>query len=98
MYHEDKKHYLLSGQQLNQILAMLQMISDRNPDIEKLNEFIRNLKDLRAYNDILDEFIFSDQKKMPEEIKPVGERDGMTLEEMLAGLELRLMDKKNGKD
>ena len=61
MWHEDKKHYLLSGQQLNQILAMLQMISDRNPDIEKLNEFIRNLKDLRAYNDILDEFIFSDQ-------------------------------------
>ena len=60
MWHEDKKHYLLSGQQLNQILAMLQMISDRNPDIEKLNEFIRNLKDLRAYNDILDEFIFSE--------------------------------------
>ena len=101
MWHEDKKHYLLSGQQLNQILAMLQMISDRNPDIEKLNEFIRNLKDLRAYNDILDEFIFSDQKNLPDEIKPVGERDSMTLEEMLAGLELRLMDgrdKDNGKN
>ena len=81
MWHEDKKHYLLSGQQLNQILAMLQMISDRNPDIEKLNEFI-----------------FSDQKKMPDEIKPVGERDSMTLEEMLAGLELRLMDRRNGKN
>ncbi len=66
MWHEDKKHYLLSGQQLNQILAMLQMISDRNPDISKLNEFIRNLKDLRAYNDILDEFIFSNQKQLPE--------------------------------
>ena len=77
---------------------MLQMISDRNPDIEKLNEFIRNLKDLRAYNDILDEFIFSDQKKMPDEIKPVGEKDSMTLEEMLAGLELRLMDKRDGKN
>ena len=38
MWHEDKKYYLLSGQQLNQILMMLQMISDRNPDIEKLNE------------------------------------------------------------
>jgi len=101
MWHEDKKHYLLSGQQLNQILAMLQMISDRNPDIEKLNEFIRNLKDLRAYNDILDEFIFSNQKKLPDEIKPVGEKDSMTLDEMLAGLELRLMnarDKDNGKN
>jgi len=98
MWHEDKKHYLLSGQQLNQILMMLQMISDRNPDIVKLNEFIRNLKDLRAYNDILDEFIFSDQKKMPDEIKPVGEKDSMTLEEILAGLELRLMDKRDGKN
>jgi len=95
MWHEDKKHYLLSGQQLNQILAMLQMISDRNPDIEKLNEFIRNLKDLRAYNDILDEFIFSDQKKLPDEINPIGKKDSMTLEEMLAGLELRLMDKRD---
>ena len=95
MWHEDKKHYLLSGQQLNQILAMLQMISDRNPDISKLNEFIRNLKDLRAYNDILDEFIFSDQKKLPDEINPIGKKDSMTLEEMLAGLELRLMDKRD---
>ena len=101
MWHEDKKHYLLSGQQLNQILAMLQMISDRNPDIEKLNEFIRNLKDLSAFNDILDEFIFSDQRKLTDEIKRVGERDSMTLEEMWAGLERRLMDgrdKDNGQN
>jgi hypothetical protein len=38
---------------------------------------------------------------MPDEIKPVGEKDSMTLEEMLAGLELRLMngrDKDNGKN
>ena len=41
MYHEDSKSFLVFGKQLNQIIAMLQMISDRNPDIQKLNEFIQ---------------------------------------------------------
>ena len=51
MYHEDSKSFLIFGQQLNQIITMLQMISDRNPDIQKLNEFIQNLKDLVPYDD-----------------------------------------------
>tara|TARA_R110000796_G_scaffold178143_1_gene294892 strand:+ start:336 stop:650 length:315 start_codon:yes stop_codon:yes gene_type:complete len=95
MWHEDKKHYLLTGQQLNHIIIILQMISDRNPDIQKLNTFVQNIKDLRAYNDILDEFIFGDQTKMPDEKKDFAERDSMTLDELLASLELRLMDKRN---
>ena len=70
MWHEDKKHYLLTGQQLNHIIIILQMISDRNPDIQKLNTFVQNKKDF-------------------------AERDSMTLDELLASLELRLMDKRN---
>ena len=35
MYHENNKSFLVFGKQLNQIIAMLQMISDRNPDIQK---------------------------------------------------------------
>jgi hypothetical protein len=70
MYHEDSKSFLIFGQQLNQIITMLQMISDRNPDIQKLNEFIQNLKDLVPYDDLLNGFIYGDQKTIPDEIRP----------------------------
>tara|TARA_B100001057_G_C22344540_1_gene754588 strand:- start:317 stop:616 length:300 start_codon:yes stop_codon:yes gene_type:complete len=97
MYHEDSKSFLVFGKQLNQIIAILQMVSDRNPDIQKLNEFIQYLKDLNSYEDMLDDFIFGDQETMPDEIRPVGQRDSMTLEEMMDDLQLKFMDKRNGK-
>ena len=43
MYHKDSKSFLLFGKQLNQIIAILQMVSDKNPDIQKLNDFIQYL-------------------------------------------------------
>ena len=37
MYHNDSKSFLVFGKQMNQIIAILQMVSDKNPDIQKLN-------------------------------------------------------------
>jgi hypothetical protein len=96
MYHEDDKSFLVFGKQMNQIIAMLQMISDRNPDIQKLNEFIQYLKDLRPYEDMLGEFMFD--KEYPDDKKPIGERDAMTLDEMMDDLQLKFMEKRNGKN
>ena len=101
MYHEDSKSFLVFGKQLNQIIAILQMVSDRNPDIQKLNEFIQYLKDMVPYEDMLDSFVFGDQETMPDEVRPVGSKDAMTLEEMMDDLQLRFMDardKDNGKN
>ena len=83
MYHEDSKSFLLFGKQLNQIIAILQMMSDKNPNIQPLNEFIQYLKDMNPYDDMLNGFIFGDQETMPDEVRPVGKRDAMTLEEMM---------------
>ena len=86
---------------MNQIIAILQMVSDKNPDIQKLNEFIQYLKDMIPYEDMLDSFVFGDQETMPDEVRPVGSRDAMTLEEMMDDLQLRFMDardKDNGKN
>ena len=101
MYHNDSKSFLLFGKQMNQIIAILQMVSDKNPDIQKLNEFIQYLKDMIPYEDMLDSFVFGDQETMPDEVRPVGSRDAMTLEEMMDDLQLRFMDardKDNGKN
>ena len=98
MYHEDSKSFILFGKQLNQIIAILQMMSDKNPNIQALNEFIQYLKDMNPYDDMLNGFIFGDQETMPDEVRPVGKRDAMTLEEMMDDLQLRFMEKRNGKN
>ena len=98
MYHNDSKSFLLFGKQMNQIIAILQMVSDKNPDIQKLNEFIQYLKDMIPYEDMLDSFVFGDQETMPDEVRPVGSKDAMTLEEMMDDLQLRFMDKRNGSE
>ena len=98
MYHNDSKSFLLFGQQMNQIIAILQMVSDKNPDIQKLNDFIQYLKDMVPYEDMLNGFIFGDQETIPDEVRPVGQRDAMTLEEMMDDLQLRFMDKRDRKN
>ena len=97
MYHEDSKSFLLFGKQLNQIIAILQMMSDKNPNIQALNEFIQYLKDMTPYDDMLNGFIFGDQETIPNEVRTIGKRDAMTLEEMMDDLQLKFMDKRNGK-
>ena len=98
MYHNDSKSFLVFGKQMNQIIAILQMVSDKNPDIQKLNEFIQYLKDMVPYDDMLNSFVFGDQETMPDEVRPVGSKDAMTLEEMMDDLQLRFIDKRNGKN
>ena len=98
MYHNDSKSFLVFGKQMNQIIAILQMVSDKTPDIQKLNEFIQYLKDMVPYDDMLNSFVFGDQETMPDEVRPVGSKDAMTLEEMMDDLQLRFMDKRNGKN
>ena len=83
MYLDDGKSYLLFGKQINQIIMVLQMVSDKYPDIKNINRFIQNLKDMRAYEDMLDEFIFGDQKTYPDDKRPVGSKDVMTLNGIL---------------
>ena len=97
MYHEDSKSFLLFGKQLNQIIAILQMMSDKNPDIQPLNDFIQYLKDMNPYDDMLNGFIFGDQETIPDDVRTVGRKDTMTLEEMMDDLQLKFMDKRNGK-
>ena len=101
MYLDDGIAYLLFGKQINQIIMVLQMVSDKYPDIKNINRFIQNLKDMRAYEDMLDEFIFGYQKTYPDDKRPVGSKDVMTLDEIMNDLQLRFMDerdKNNGKD
>ena len=97
MYHEDSKSFLLFGKQLNQIIAILQMMSDKNPNIQALNDFIQYLKDMNPYDDMLNSFIFGDQETMPDEVRTIGRKDTMTLEEMMDDLQLKFMDRRNGK-
>ena len=96
MYHEDSKSFLLFGKQLNQIITILQMMSDKNPNIQPLNEFIQYLKDMVPYDDMLNGFIFGDQETIPDEIRARGQRDVMTLDEMMDDLQLKFMDKRKG--
>ena len=97
MYHKDDKSFLLFGKQLNQIIAILQMMSDKNPNIQALNDFIQYLKDMNPYDDMLNSFIFGDQETMPDEVRTIGRKDTMTLEEMMDDLQLKFMDRRNGK-
>jgi len=101
MWHDEKKHYLINGARMNQIIITLQMISDKFPAIGSFNRFIQNLKDMRPYTDMLDEFVCGDQKKLPDTKRSVGKGDSMTLDEMMADLELRFIkktDEENGKN
>jgi hypothetical protein len=49
------------------------------------------------YDDMLNSFMFGDQETMPDEQRTVGRKDVMTLDEMMDDLQLKFMDKRNGK-
>jgi|TARA_R110000824_G_scaffold350506_1_gene537442 hypothetical protein len=101
MYKDESKSYLVFGKDMNRIIKILQSVSNRNPQVDMLNDFVQKLKDMRPYEDMLNDFIFGDQKSFPKDKKEVGEKDAMTLEEMMKDLELRFMDgrdKDNGKN
>ena len=95
-FHNDDECYLLFGKELNKIIAMLQMLADRNPDVDRLGEFIENLKTMRSYDEMLDSMI------METRVKDISEKqkgnDGLSLNEILKDLDIRNWKDSDRKD
>ena len=96
-FHNDNECYLLFGKEINQIIAMLQMLADRNPDVEELGNFIEKLKKMRSYDEMLDAMIMSTriQDMSKKEKNP---NDGLTLEEIMKSLDIRKWSDSDGKN
>ena len=96
-FHNDNECYLLFGQEINQIIAMLQMLADRNPDVEELGDFIEKLKKMRSYDEMLDAMIMSTriQDMSKKEKNP---NDGLTLDEIMRSLDIRKWSDSDGKN
>ena len=98
-WHNDSEAYLLFGKELNKIIAALQYLSDRNPGVEGMNKFIQKLRNMRSYDQMLDEMIFKTKDQLKKDPpKDSGLRDTMTLDEILYRFELKLPEDKNGKN
>ena len=95
-YHDDNECYLLFGKEINQIIAMLQMLSDRNPDVDELGDFVEKLKTMRSYDDMLDQMIMSTRVEYMSQ-KEQG-NGGLTLNEILNNLDIRKWEKGDGKN
>ena len=80
-FHNDDECYLLFGKELNKIIAMLQMLADRNPNVDELGDFIDKMKSMRSYDEMLDSMI------METRVKDISEKqkgnDGLSLNEIL---------------
>ena len=95
-FHNDNECYLLFGKEINQIIAMLQMLSDRNPDVDELGDFVEKLKTMRSYDDMLDQMIMSTRvEDMSQKEQGNG---GLTLNEILNNLDIRKWEKGDGKN
>lgn len=96
-FHNDNECYLLFGKEINQIIAMLQMLADRNPDVEELGDFIEKLKKMRSYDEMLDAMIMSTriQDMTKKEKNP---NDGLTLDEIMKSLDIRKWSDSDGKN
>tara|TARA_B100000287_G_scaffold302808_1_gene285961 strand:- start:358 stop:639 length:282 start_codon:yes stop_codon:yes gene_type:complete len=86
-FHDDSECYLLFGKEINQIIAMLEILEKRNPDVDKLADFIRNLKNMRSYDQMLDAMIMDTRA---EDISRREQKDeGLSLDEILNKLDIR---------
>ena len=96
-FHNDNECYLLFGKEINKIIAMLQMLADRNPDVEELGDFIEKLKKMRSYDEMLDAMIMSTriQDMSKKEKNP---NDGLTLDEIMRSLDIRKWSDSDGKN
>ena len=95
-FHNDDECYLLFGKELNKIIAMLQMLADRNPNVDELGDFIYKLKSMRSYDEMLDSMI------METSVKDISEKqkgnDGLSLNEILKDLDIRKWKDSDRKD
>ena len=86
-FHDDSECYLLFGKEVNQIIAMLEILKDRNPHVEKLEDFVDKLKNMRSYDQMLDAMIMDTRA---EDISRREQEDeGLSLDEILNKLDIR---------
>ena len=92
-WHDDSEAFLLFGAELNKVIAALQYLSDKNPDVEGMNKFIQRLRNMSSYDQMLDKLIFKTARKLkedPPKTKDEALTDSMTLDEILYRFELDL--------
>ena len=95
-FHNDDECYLLFGKELNKIIAMLQMLADRNPNVDELGDFIDKMKSMRSYDEMLDSMI------METRVKDISAKqkgnDGLSLNDILKDLDIRKWKDSDRKD
>ena len=97
-WHNDSEAFMLFGKEVNKIIAALQYLSDKNPAVAGMNKFIQKLRNMRSYDEMLEEMIFKTTSKLrkdPPMTREEALRDSMTLDEILYRFELDLPKKKN---
>ena len=95
-FHEDGECYLLFGKEINQIIAMLEILEKRNPDVDKLATFISKLKNMRSYDQMLDALIMDTRAE--DMYKREQQNEGLSLNEILSKFKIRKWNKKDGKN
>ena len=91
-WHDDSEAFLLFGAELNKIIAALQYLSDKNPDVDGMNKFIQRLRNMSSYDQMLDKMIFKTTNKLKKDPpRDSGlKEDGMSLDEILYRNDLKL--------
>ena len=95
-FHDDSECYLLFGKEVNQIIAMLEILEKRNPDVDKLADFISNLKSMRSYDQMLDTLIMDTRAE--DMHRREQEDEGLSLNEILSKFKIRKWNKADGKN
>ena len=79
----NKDSYLIKGESLNQIIAMLQILEERNTNIERLGIFIEKLKSLTSYNETLHAFLIGTRaENMSIKKSTANKKSGLTLKRL----------------
>lgn len=91
-WHEDSEAFLLFGAELNKVIAALQYLSDKNPDVDGINKFIQRLRNMSSYDQMLDKLIFQTNNEFKKDLpRDSGlKKDGMSLDEILYRNDLKL--------
>ena len=95
-FHEDGECYLLFGKEVNQIIAMLEILRNRNPHVENLSDFVDKLKNMRSYDQMLDAMIMDTRAEDMQRREQ--QNEGLSLNEILSKFKIRKWDKKDGKN
>ena len=92
-FHNKNECFLLFGEDLNKIIAMLEILKDKHPGVEDLHQFVENLKCLRSYDETLDQLIMGtrvqDMNVRDKQKKKGKTETGLTMNEILKSLDIR---------